>query len=350
MRAFRPIVFSTFAVAAATLLFWLAIHQISGVWLGLALRPELREALEQHRRDQLALRRIDPANSTEYRRRFDNAQHLLSRIEILRRGEERMVRRFETILVLVFALVSAAAAFVILLRQRRAELYERRTFAERIAALQETARRQAHEIKGPLTAARLELERSGDLVRASATSSEIAAAHQSVAEELERLAKFTRGFASLGGLGKPVLRNESLRAMLDEFCTTFAGAWPGMTLAVEGRDRSAAVDRDMLRQVLVNLCSNSAAAGAKSMTFTIDSGSSIEVRARDDGRGVPSALSERIFDPYVTTRPADEGLGLGLAISRKIMLDHGGDLKLLRTAGAGATFAMMFGETDRRWN
>jgi signal transduction histidine kinase len=350
MRSLRPVIFSTFAVAAATLLFWLAIHQISGVWLGLALRPELREALEQHRNDQLTLRKLDPKGSTDYRRRFDNAQHLLARIEILRRGEERMVRRFETILVLVFAVGSAAAAFVILLRQRRAELQERRTFAERVASLQETARRQAHEIKGPLTAARLELERSADLVRTSAPPAEIAAAHQSVAEELERLARFTREFVSFGGLGKPVLRNESLRATIEEFATTFAGAWRGMTLAVEGNDRRASFDRDMLRQVLVNLCSNSAAAGATSMTFLIDHSSPPSIRARDDGRGVPAALSERIFDPYVTTRPADEGLGLGLAISRKIMLDHGGDLKLLRATGPGATFAILFGETERRWN
>jgi signal transduction histidine kinase len=349
MRALRPAIVSMVAIGAATLLFWLAIHQISGVWLGIALQPELRSALEQHRNDQLALRKLDPSHTAEYRRRFDDAQRLLARIEILRRGEERMVHRFETLLVLVFAFGSAAAAFLILLRQRRAEAKERMSFTERVAALQETARRQAHEIKGPLTAARLELERCADLVRTSAPAPEIAAAHQSVAEELERLARFTRGFASFGVLGTPVLRQESLRAMLEDFCATFAGAWKGLTLTVEGRDALAAIDRDMIRQVLVNLCANSAAAGATSMTFQIENGSP-SIRARDDGPGVPSAIGDRIFDPYVTTRTAGEGLGLGLAISRKIMLDHGGDLKLQRNAGSGATFVIQFGDTERRWN
>jgi C4-dicarboxylate-specific signal transduction histidine kinase len=347
MKDMRALALPAIAVAAATLLFWLAIHQLSGVWLGVALRPELRAALEQHRDDQLRLRSVDPQHSADYRNRFENAQRLIAHIEILRQAEERMVRRFETILVLVFAFGSAAAALLFLVRQRRAELAERRAFAERIAALQETSRRQAHEIKGPLTAARLELDRCVDLIRSAAPASDVAAAHASVAEELDRLAKFTRGFVSFGGLGKPVLRDESLRAMLDDFCTTFAGAWGAMTLSVHGRDRHASADRHMLRQVLVNLCSNSAAGGASAIAFTIDSGASPSIRVRDDGRGVPPALSDRIFDPYVTTRPAAEGLGLGLAISRKIMLDHGGDLKLVRGAGAGATFVILFGE---RWN
>jgi histidine kinase len=50
----------------------------------------------------------------------------------------------------------------------------------------------------------------------------------------------------------------------------------------------------------------------------------------------------RIFEPYTTTRKIGEGMGLGLAICRKILLDHGGDLELVADAGPGATFRLTF--------
>ena len=50
----------------------------------------------------------------------------------------------------------------------------------------------------------------------------------------------------------------------------------------------------------------------------------------------------RLFEPYATTRQVGEGMGLGLAISKKILLDHGGDLELLASSGAGTTFRLTF--------
>src|SRR6185295_12134820 len=134
------------------------------------------------------------------------------------------------------------------LRHRGVQERERREYLERVTALQETARRHAHEIKGPLTAARLELERWSDLVRAGAGEEEVARVQESVAEELDRLARYTREFSSFAGLGRPVLRRESLGEMIQEFCLTFANAWTGLTLRDGGRDAIVCVDRDMFRQ------------------------------------------------------------------------------------------------------
>ena len=128
-------------------------------------------------------------------------------------------------------------------------------------------------------------------------------------------------------------------------CATFTNAWPGMALRDGGLDAIVCVDRDMFRQVLVNLCSNSAGAGSKSVAFTIvKSGARVSLDVRDDGSGVPEPLRPRIFDPYVTTRKIGEGMGLGLSISRKVMIDHGGDLQLAATSAAGTTFRVVFGE------
>ena len=86
------------------------------------------------------------------------------------------------------------------------------------------------------------------------------------------------------------------------------------------------------------------AAGASSVRFAIvKTGPRTTLDARDNGSGVPDSLRARIFDPYVTTRRIGEGMGLGLSISRKVMLDHGGDLVLGATSSAGTTFRVIFG-------
>jgi C4-dicarboxylate-specific signal transduction histidine kinase len=343
----RSLVFVLITVAAATLLFGFFLHEISSVWLDVALRPEVRNALERSMEDQRTLRRLDPAHRAAYRKRFDETQKLLNRIEVIRMSREAMLRRFELALMLVFAAAAMATAIVLWLRYRKAQERERSEYRDRMNALQETARRHAHEIKGPLAAARLELERYADLVRAGATDEERARAEESVSEELERLARYTREFSSFAGIGKPVLRRESLGEMVEEFCATFANAWPGMALRDGGLDAIVCVDRDMFRQILVNLCSNSAGAGAKAVSFAIvKSGSRVSLDVRDDGYGVPDSLRARIFDPYVTTKRIGEGMGLGLAISRKVMIDHGGDLQLAATSGAGTTMRVVFGTEE----
>lgn len=323
----RSTILVILTIAAATLAFWAVLHQISSLWLDVALRPEVREALARSMEDQKKLRSLDPEKREEYRRRFDATRRLVNRIEVIRMNRAAMLRRFELTLLVAFALVAVLAAMSLSIRHRRARERERRLYLERVTTLQETARRHAHEIKGPLTAARLEVERIAD-----------AQLRQSVTEELERLARFTREFSTFGGLGKPVLRRESLGQMVDEFCTTFAQAWPGVELRAGTGDAKVCVDRDLFRQVLVNLCTNSAHANATRVTFAIAHGA---LEVTDDGGGVPESLRGRIFDPYVTT---GKGMGLGLAISRKVLLEHGGDLRLVESSGAGTTFRITFGE------
>jgi two-component system C4-dicarboxylate transport sensor histidine kinase DctB len=333
------------AIALATLLFWTLLHQVSGVWLDVALRPDVREALERAMEDQKKLRGLDPAQRDLYRSRFEETQKLVNRIEVLRMNREAMLRRFELALAIAFALLTTLAAISLWLRYRRAQERERGEYLDRVTSLQETARRHAHEIKGPLTAARLELERFADLAKGGAPREELALAQESVAEELDRLARFTREFSSFGGLGKPVLRRESLGQMIEEFCTTFANAWPALRLEDNGGDAVVCVDRDMLRQVLVNLCTNSARAvnGDGRVAFSIVKGARVMLDVRDNGSGISESLRARVFDPYVTTRKVGEGMGLGLSISRKVMLDHGGDLELVETSAAGSTFRITFG-------
>ncbi|MFN3302907.1 MAG: sensor histidine kinase [Roseateles sp.] len=65
----------------------------------------------------------------------------------------------------------------------------------------------------------------------------------------------------------------------------------------------------------------------------------IWLRVRDNGPGIPAELRDRIFEPFFTTKSKGVGTGLGLAVSRSIARDHGGELALLDEPG-GACFCL----------
>ncbi len=209
-------------------------------------------------------------------------------------------------------------------------------------------------MRTPLTAARLELSRLQQLLPTEPagpadTQEEVRQAALSVGEELERLGRFTQQFTSFARLSLPRPEVHDLGPVVEEFVTTFAAAWPNLTLRYEppGKSLPAALDRDMLRQVLVNLCDNSALAlrltGEEPGIVTLKPGEAeagVVLDVSDNGPGIPPDIRSRVFEPYVTTRPVGEGMGLGLAISKKILLDHGGDLEVLASSPAGTTFRL----------
>ncbi|MCK6549161.1 ATP-binding protein [Myxococcota bacterium] len=103
------------------------------------------------------------------------------------------------------------------------------------------------------------------------------------------------------------------------------------------------LDPRSFRQVLINLVRNAADAvspdgGHIDVVVSAEPGLA-RVEVRDDGRGIPEELAERIFEPFFSTK-GDHGLGLGLDISRKIVTDHGGRLFFTSKPGEGTTFVI----------
>lgn len=368
-----------FLAAAAVL--YLFERQLSSAWFRMGLQPEVISALEGSQQDRRQLARLDPEREAEYRRRFEEDQALLNRLRILEHNRREILRRYEMILLAVVGGVLVAAGGAHLVRQGRRErrieklrdalvllsngqenveigdhgrdaigriaaMIEETSRAmardrRRLAALQnlsmwqETARRHAHEMKTPLTAARLELTRLREMV-----NGDVRQAVESLGEELDRLGRFTREFTSFARLPKPRAEVHDLGAVVSEFASTFDLAWPSLALRVSAPGEfPARIDRELLRQTLVNLCDNSAHARARTVTFGLSAnGSNLYLDIADDGPGIAPEVRSRVFEPYVTTRQVGEGMGLGLAISKKILLDHGGDLELLATSDAGTTF------------
>src|ERR1051325_1893632 len=330
------------AIAAATLLFWFFQHPLSSMWLDVLLRPDVREALDRSAPGQRQLYRAHPAGEGEYRARYEDLRRLRGRIDVLELSRREMAFRYELLLAAVFAVTLLAGGIVAAVRARRNErrLAERVRYLEHLGMWQEAARRHAHEIRTPLTAARLEIERLVSQSTSGASETELQKTQESISEELDRIARFTREFSSFAAVGVPFPREEDLGAVVGEFCTTFANAWPNLRLRAEGESPvRVRVDRDLLRRVLANLCSNAAHAvngnGNGEIVFRVGRGT---IEARDNGGGINPGIRARLFEPYVTTRRIGEGMGLGLAISRKILLDHCGELELVDTSAGWTTF------------
>ena len=104
-------------------------------------------------------------------------------------------------------------------------------------------------------------------------------------------------------------------------------------------------NRTRLEQVLVNLIVNAADAIATGGTdnyiiieLTHHDGNAV-VRVKDTGCGIPSDLVDSIFEPYVSTKSADSGTGLGLSVVRRIMEKLGGRVWIEKTDSSGSVFA-----------
>ena len=112
-------------------------------------------------------------------------------------------------------------------------------------------------------------------------------------------------------------------------------------------ERFSWCDQNRLQQVLINLIGNAADAMAACPERVLE----IDAEARSDGCvclsvsdtgcGMPEDVLNRLFEPFFTTKCAGEGLGLGLAISRDIVRDFGGDLLAENRPGGGARFIIV---------
>ncbi|HWD98627.1 MAG TPA: ATP-binding protein, partial [Bryobacteraceae bacterium] len=104
---------------------------------------------------------------------------------------------------------------------------------------------------------------------------------------------------------------------------------------------SVLLERGRMERVFLNLLNNALEAMPDGGAITITAERVVDkviVRVADTGPGIPRAIRDRLFQPFVTA--GKNGLGLGLALSRQAAHAHGGDLWVEDAPGAGACFCI----------
>ncbi len=237
--------------------------------------------------------------------------------------------------VLCLAGLSLAWTLSIRNRELRGRLGEARVRAEHLAELGHAARGLAHETKNPLGLVRGLAQRiAGDDGVPPAARDSAATIMEQADTATARLGEFLAYARPRSAQPRPVDLMPLARRVCGLLAVDFAEA--GVRLDCDGDDARVLADAEQVEQILVNLLLNSLQASpagtAVTVSVTRDVGG-VRLAVRDEGAGVAPELRDEVFKPYVTGR--DDGHGLGLAIVRRMVEDHGWTVALRSPAGSG---------------
>lgn len=242
--------------------------------------------------------------------------------------------------------VLEAKGYFLTIRDAEAKLSITRQLdvSQRLSALNRLTGGVAHEIKNPLNSIGLHLEILRERV---GTTDEVAAEELRILREetrrLDRVVKTFLDFTKPVELKLAPLNLEELLSSMMQFLTPeasskrvlleFAGA---AKLPIRG-------DADLLKQAFLNLLRNGMEAmpegGPLRVETTVD-GVDAVVRIADRGVGIPAESRAKIFQLYFTTK--NQGSGIGLAVTYRVVQLHNGSIQFESEAGKGTTFELRF--------
>jgi nitrogen fixation/metabolism regulation signal transduction histidine kinase len=208
--------------------------------------------------------------------------------------------------------------------------------AQRAQAWGEVARRLAHEIKNPLTPIQLSAERLAMKLDGKVPPLEQAVLTKSVktiVDQVDAMKRLVNEFRDYARLPAAQLAPTDLNALLRDILTLYDSATVPVRFELDNDCPLAMADAQQVRQMVHNLVQNAQDAvaprpGAEVLLRTrrSDSGRWVRLSVIDQGPGFAEHILKRAFEPYVTTKV--KGTGLGLAVVKKIMDEHGGRVDL----------------------
>lgn len=213
---------------------------------------------------------------------------------------------------------------------------------ERISTIGRLASSIVHDLRNPLAAIYGGAEMMVDTELTSAQVKRLAAniyrSSRRIQEMLQDLLQVTRGRS---GEKELCLLRDVIEAGIEPLQTA-AGA-QRVTIDVDvPAGLELPLERMRIERVFMNLVGNALEVlpeGGRVRIGASDGGDAVEIRVADNGPGIQPELRGQLFQPFVT-HGKKTGLGLGLALSRQSVLDHGGDMWVAETSAPGATFCL----------
>jgi nitrogen fixation/metabolism regulation signal transduction histidine kinase len=219
--------------------------------------------------------------------------------------------------------------------------------SEKIILWRDLARRLAHELRNPLTPIRLSAERVLKRWKADpeAAGGILEASMMAIIQETMNMETLLSEFRDFARLPEPQKDWVPLKPLVEEVVLLYSASWPLLSMDTSGIDPGITikVDRAHIKQVLGNLIANAAESTggtgriwiASALVKTPDC-HYCRILFRDNGKGIPPDLKDKVFLPYFSTKA--EGTGLGLAIVEHIVAAHGGRIRFDSAEGTGTVF------------
>jgi PAS domain S-box-containing protein len=223
---------------------------------------------------------------------------------------------------------------------------ERTLQAERLAAIGQMVTGLAHESGNALARSQACLEMLGLEVQDRPDALDLVARIQKAQDHLRQLYEEVRSYAAPLKLEREALPLDSVwRQAWTNLAVLRQGRQASLRAACAGVDLRCSVDAFRLEQVFRNVFENALAACKDPVEITVtcsetslDDQPAVRVAVRDNGRGLNPEQQRRIFEPFYTTKT--KGTGLGMAIARRIVEAHGGQIAVGPGTGRGAEIVL----------
>jgi nitrogen fixation/metabolism regulation signal transduction histidine kinase len=231
----------------------------------------------------------------------------------------------------------------------QARVAEQKT--ERVKAWNEVAQRVAHEIKNPLTPIQLSAERLAMKLGDKLHGADLAILEKSVktiVDQVEAMKRLVNEFRDYARLPSARLQSISLLTVIQDTLSLYEHEVQQGLISVQASADLPNIqgDAEQLRQVIHNLLQNALDVAPKQVMIQLTlnaNQTALMCLIEDDGTGFAPRILERAFEPYNTTKP--KGTGLGLAVVRKIVQEHHGEITLSNKSvseGLGGRVSLLF--------
>jgi signal transduction histidine kinase len=247
-------------------------------------------------------------------------------------------------------------------RLASAIILQRRERTNRLLSVGAATAAIAHEINQPLGAMSLNCDAALECLKATPLDlAELRSCLTDVKNDNSRASEIVAGIRALFKMTTPQRTMVEINRLAQEVLRMVEHDLHvhGVSISTEFQEGVPQVRADpiQLQQVILNLVRNAIDAiaigpitiKAIRLVTTYDGKSTVSLYVQDTGPGIATEKETQIFDPFFTTKTS--GMGLGLPISRRIIEDHGGDLRLTETSSKGCTFeiALPSGSEGLKW-